>query len=109
MQEQQQPNIHELDKLIAILQERLRSSDEALKSQAREYERRLQELNHAHAQQIARNAEYVPRESFDSRNAQIDEWRREVDKWRWISIGAASVTGTVTGIIGALIIRFIGR
>lgn len=58
---------------VTLLEER-RRNDEArreetsnsLKLQAREYERRLGELNHAHAQAEQRNQNYVSKEIFDA-------------------------------------------
>ena len=78
---------------IAVLKERLASTAEAIKKQAIEYERRLQELNHAHQQQMDRNAQYVSREAWEIYNGKMDDWRREVDRWRWISIGAGCAGG----------------
>jgi hypothetical protein len=98
-----EPTLAALDKQIAVLQERLRGAELALQNQADEYERRLQELNHAHQQQMERNAEYVSREAWDAQNRAIDIWRREVDKWRWISIGAGIAGGGFAGFIAKII------
>ncbi len=78
---------------IAVLQEQITGLKDAIVLQAKENERRLQELNHAHQAQIDRNAQYVSREAFELRTREIDKWRREVDMWRWISIGAGIAGG----------------
>ncbi len=45
--------------------------DKNLIHQANEYERRLDELNHAHAQQVQRNADFISREVYDSRHGTL--------------------------------------
>lgn len=85
--------IADLDKEIAVLRTKLCAGDEARKLQASEYERRLTELNHAHKQQLDRNAEYISREAWELYRAELEKWRREVDAWRWISIGAGASGG----------------
>ena len=95
-----QLKIIELDKLVAILQTELKCSADARDLQAKEYERRLSDLNHAHTQQESRNAEYIRRETFDTYALTMENWRREVDMWRWVSIGIGIAGG---GAVGGLI------
>lgn len=90
---------------IAVLETQLVGLREAISLQAREYERRLQELNHAHQNQMDRNAQYISREAWEIRNAEIDKWRREIDMWRWVSIGAGIVGGGLGGIVGRMLLR----
>ncbi len=92
--------IVELDKMVAVLQTELKCGRDARDLQAKEYERRLQDLNHAHEQQEKRNSEYVARESFEVYIATMEKWRREVDMWRWIAIGLGIAGG---GTIGGLV------
>lgn len=61
-----EPTPHEYAVRIAVLETKLQSADEARVLQAREYERRLQDLNHAHQQAVDRNATFVSRELYDS-------------------------------------------
>lgn len=95
---------------VAVLEERIRNLDKALELQAREYSRRLEELNHSHQQQVDRNAMYVSRESWELSNKELNKaleiraqenavWQRAVDRWRWISVGAGVAGG---GIIAGL-------
>lgn len=49
---------------LEVLEERVRAMQEALKLQAFEVERRLNELNHAHEKQVQYQSETVPREVF---------------------------------------------
>jgi len=44
---------------LAVLEERLRNMDKALEIQAKEYDRRLHELNHAHEQAVEVQHTYV--------------------------------------------------
>lgn len=50
---------------IVRLEERLKSNRRARRLQAKEYERRLAELNHENARLLARDAIFLPREVFD--------------------------------------------
>ncbi len=115
---------------LAVLETRLNGTLESISLQAKEYERRLGELNHSHQQQVDRNATYVSRELWDSkltewetwrrqieqRNSaylasatwesaqkEWDTWRRQIDQWRWISIGAAAASGAVAGYLTKLL------
>lgn len=99
---------------IAILETRVSGLKENIDLQAKEYERRLQELNHAHQIQMDRNAQYISREAFELystgvasstaiRTAEIDKWRREIDQWRWISIGAGLCGGGLVAMLARLI------
>ena len=64
---------------IAILYERIAGVETALTLQAKEYARRLDELNHAHQQAVDRYEQFTPREMWTIRNREIDDWRRRVD------------------------------
>jgi hypothetical protein len=70
----------DLREKIAVLNERLVGMETARRLQADEYARRLDELNHAHDQAIARNAHYVTREMWEARNVESNNWRRGVDR-----------------------------
>ena len=96
---------------IAVLESQLHGLRDNIVLQAKEYERRLSELNHEYQRQTERNAQYVSREAWELRSREIEramELRnKEVDsrllagdKWRWISIGASGAGG---GLLGAFI------
>jgi hypothetical protein len=51
---------------IAVLETRLKMADDARELQAKEYERRLDDLNHEHKRNIERNAAFVSRELHDA-------------------------------------------
>jgi len=55
---------------------------EALSLQAKEYERRLTVLNHAHEQAIQAQAMTVPREMFNAFLKDFEAWKYESLKWR---------------------------
>lgn len=92
---------------IAVLEERQHGFDKAILLQAREYERRLRELNHAHAQQVERNAHYVSRELWEARNHEIDDWRRTVDSRMSRSAGIAIGISAVAGLAMSLIVQLL--
>lgn len=92
--------IHDLEMKVSILQTELECSLEARTLQAAEYERRLSELNHAHQQQLDRNAEYVSRELFESRKDAVDRRLNSVERFIWLATGIAIAGG---GIIGGMI------
>lgn len=58
-----------------ILSTRENLMEKALQKQASEYERRLTELNHAHATAMENWRTSMPRELFD-------QWEREYQKWK---------------------------
>lgn len=73
---------------IAVLEERQRGDQRAMKMlsraggraldiQSKEIKRRLEELNHAHAQMAARDTEYVRAQTF---NISDKEWRATTEK-----------------------------
>ena len=64
---------------IAVLEERILGRDAALKLQAVEYERRLEDLNHAHQQAVEQRAQFLPREVYDIAVSEWRVWRTEVD------------------------------
>lgn len=66
----------EITHLRELLAEQSRGSKTALELQAKEYERRLGDLNHAHATAEARNAEYITKEAAGK---EIDALTRRVD------------------------------
>ena len=88
---------------IAVLESLLQGLRENIALQAKEYERRLTELNHAHQNQIDRNAQYVSREAWELKLSEQESWRREVDRWRWIAVGAGIAGGGLTAIVTRLI------
>ncbi len=56
---------------VAVLESRISERDDALVMQAREYERRLDELNHAHAIQIERDAQSIKRDVFEAKHGAL--------------------------------------
>lgn len=47
--------------------------------QAKEYERRLEVLNHAHAEAQRILGTYIPRELYERAHAEVVEWQRKAD------------------------------
>ena len=97
-----QQKIHELEVEVSILRTKLESSETTRSLQAVEYERRLQELNHNLRDQHERNALFVSRESWDIHNSKMDDWRRSIDQWRWISVGMGAASGGAMALLARL-------
>lgn len=64
-------SIQELTVEVAVLKTRLKASEIALDIQSREYERRLEELNHSHQAAVVDRAQYVTRELHDQLNREL--------------------------------------
>lgn len=62
------------------LHQRLNLEGKQRKTQATEYERRLTELNHAHAQAVAEKERTMPRESFQAFHEDFVRWRDKVNE-----------------------------
>jgi hypothetical protein len=73
-----------VEQKIAALKELLKTEiqgrDRALKLQATDYLRRLEELNHAHEANIARNAEFVGREKFEAFEREYRQYKEANDR-----------------------------
>jgi len=71
--------------------------------------RRLDELNHAHAQAAERNRDYLPRQMFDQYSAEQSKWRETVTKAISESAGANRTLIVVIGFVFsaiAIVLRF---
>lgn len=92
--------IQRMDKEVAVLQARLEEKEVALSLQAKEYERRLDDLNHAHA--LAKDAlsTYIPREVYEKFVQDMSEWQKSVD----IDRSQLTTKNTAYAAITALII-----
>jgi hypothetical protein len=129
--------IQQIGRDIAVLETKLDNVLVAIDKQAKEYERRLQELNHAHQQQMDRNATYIPRETYEAnektyeaRFANLSKQVNDIDTWKqtmngvreivtdlnaWkqrlvgIQIGIAIGSGLTGGGVVALIFKVLGK
>ncbi len=68
----------ELGHIREIIGDRAGTVQRALELQAREYERRLADLNHAHTQAVENWRQTLPRESFDLFEREFSRWREAV-------------------------------
>jgi hypothetical protein len=66
--------------LKEFFEARLLATDIALKHQAKEYARRLDELNHEAERLTLMQAKYLPRETADEKDRQVDRRFIEIDK-----------------------------
>lgn len=92
---------------IAVLESNIVWLKENVKLQANEYERRLTELNHAHAQATLDRNKYLSAEMFYSKMTELDKWRSDVDTWRARIMGIAIGVGAVSGAIAGFVMRLI--
>jgi hypothetical protein len=69
----------ELDVRVAVLEEHLRGMETALQLQHEEYQRRLDELNHAHEKQVQDQATYVERRLYDAGMTEWGKWREQTN------------------------------
>lgn len=56
-----------------------KSQERALELQAREYERRLSDLNHAHAEATRVLGTYLPRELYERAHTEVVDWQAKAD------------------------------
>ena len=87
-----EPTPRELAIEISHLRELLASKEQALALQAKEYERRLAELNHAHQMNQDRNAEFVLNSSYQADN------RATMARISSLELGASSLNGRILGV-----------
>ncbi len=102
-------NEQSLEVKIAVLETRLSERQAQLDLQAREYERRLNELNHAHDMAAADKAAFLRKDTYDAKIAEFAKWQNEMDVWRsrtvGIGIGAGIGGGLASGGAVALLMR----
>jgi hypothetical protein len=86
---------------IAVLEQQLRDRDIQLALQAKEYERRLDELNHAHDKQVEDQRTYVSEEKFSGYTSKMDAWRNDV------SLALAQLQGQAggKGAVGRVLVQ----
>lgn len=98
---------------IAILETQITNLKENLTIQAREYERRLTDLNHAHAQSVSDKATYMTKELFDSKHEELIVWKSELDRWRaklyGFALGIGVAGGLAGGGIAGVLIKLVGK
>lgn len=94
---------------LSILKTKIKGLKTATKLQAREYRRRLDELNHAHAQATEDRNKFVTGELFYAKVDEAQKWRGEMDRWRSRVIGVATGIGIGAGVGGGLIVALIMR
>ena len=93
----------------------LRAEDRrALDIQAREYERRLDALNHEHARLDKAQLAYVPRETYEHFMEETREWRgrvetfmseqagarKGIDRTAQIALGVIALMASIASIVG---------
>ncbi len=86
-------NDHDLKTRIAVIEERMGSEKEILTNQAHEYERRLQELNHSHAEARSTLATYLPRESYYKDRDSMDKRIQFLELWKERFAGGSDAAG----------------
>ena len=94
---------------IAVLETEVLGLKENIILQAKEYQRRLAELNHAHEQATSDKAAFLRKETFDAKIAEFSKWQNEMDVWRsrviGIGVGAGIGGGLASGGAVALLMK----
>jgi hypothetical protein len=91
------------ESMVNILVERVTNLKEQIVHQALEYERRLTELNHAHARAAEDKNKYVSAELFYAKIDELIKRQTEFEQWRakvlGIAIGVGAVSGGTVGLV----------
>jgi hypothetical protein len=88
---------------IAVLEEKIAGLQKAISLQAAEYERRLTELNHAHAQATTERRQFLQQDVFMTFKDANNNWQREMEVWRSRVIGIGIGSGLAGGGVVQLI------
>ena len=92
--------VERIDQEKVIANERRTVQEQALALQAKEYERRLTGLNHAHETAMQNWSHSLPRELFDAFEKEYDRWKLDI---------TAQLSGTITWTaVGGIIVVVIG-
>ncbi len=81
------------------------SQDEAVRAEyKKEVERRLQELNHAHSQQVAEQQRTLPREMFEQFEKEYRAKHDEIQTWKNQIAGGLTLMriGGIAGVLALL-------
>lgn len=81
---------------------------QALRLQFTETMRRLDELNHAHSQRVARDADFVSNEVYLTERRSTETRLKLVEDWKNRAMGAAVILTLVSGAVGAVIAKALG-
>ena len=96
---------HKICALDKRIDERLCSRDNALALQAKEYERRLGDLNHEQARLLADRERFLPRETYEAHRKDLDDWRGVVNKtfagWAARMTTLVTVASVISAFVGA--------
>ena len=76
-----------LDKKIAVLEEQVKSSKIGLELQAKEYERRLEILNHESERLKEMQSTYVRKESYEKDIEAVNVKISTLSKFIWVAVG----------------------
>jgi hypothetical protein len=95
--------VRKLERQVVRLFERRASDQRALKLQASEYERRLEDLNGAHEKAVQVQHTYVTQEKFEDFVARYDADREAIAKALTLAEGSEHGQGRLIGfIVGGL-------
>ena len=72
---------------IAVLHEQIKSSDKSLLIQAKEYERRLESLNHEAERLRVMQATYLPREVYETHHKELKNKIEALQKLVFVGMG----------------------
>jgi TolA-binding protein len=106
------PNrIETLETRVAVLETRLNDSQAAIILQAKEIERRLDELNHSKRLDAERGKEFITKSEYETKHKELTNWQLQMEAWRsreaGFKIGLVIGAGLAGGGIGALIMKLL--
>lgn len=102
----------EITRVKEVLEERLRGMDKATDSQVQEMQRRLLDLNHAHAEKLVDMERKLPRETYEIFERSTNMWREEVNKQLSNAQGRTAAYVSVLGLAFILVqiaLKFWGK
>ena len=101
---------HRLSALEAKMDVAFLQRDSVLRTQAEEYARRLDELNHAHARAQVVLETYLTREIYETSQREFREWRDSVNNVNSVNSGKLAAYSSLTFLVSiatALAIHFV--
>jgi|ERR1700679_372278 len=88
-----------LENRVSVLEEKVKSQRREIKTQAKEYQRRLLELNHAHDKQVQDQQTYVSEDKFTGWQGEMNSWRNNVSSELSKLQGREGGVGSTRGLV----------
>ena len=102
-------NDRELYERVTVLEVWREAHDRALTMQAKEYERRLEALNHDYTRHQQALATYVSRAEWNAEAKVMAAAIQSFDRWRSWVIGFAAAMAVVGGVVGGAVVKLFSK